>query len=139
MMTDELTARVAGELEVRNAISRIAILADQGDLDEYIDQFTEEAVWGFPGGVRTGRADILAGAVERRAGGVTGPGSNTRHVITTVAVTVEGPDSASGDSYFLFYQNTTTAPTLFNMGWYHDAFTREGDRWRLARRDITLG
>jgi 3-phenylpropionate/cinnamic acid dioxygenase small subunit len=138
-MPDDLTARVAAELEVRNVIARIAILADQGDLDEYIDQFTEEAVWGFPNGERRGRADIMAGAVERRAGGVTGPGSNTRHVITTVTVTVDGSESASADSYFLFYQNTPTAPTLFNMGWYHDGFAREGDRWRLARRDITLG
>ena len=29
--------------------ARIAILADQGDLDEYIaDQFTEDAVWDLP-------------------------------------------------------------------------------------------
>jgi 3-phenylpropionate/cinnamic acid dioxygenase small subunit len=86
-----------------------------------------------------GRDDIRAGAEERRAGGVTGPGSNTRHVITTVAVTVEGADRATADCYFLFYQHTTTNPTLFNMGWYHDVFVRQGDRWRLQRRDITMG
>jgi len=136
-MTEQRSA--ADELEVRSVIARLAILADQGDLDEYVDQFTEDAVWNFPGGSRVGRADIRAGAEERRAGGVTGPGSNTRHVITTLAVTVEGRDRASSDCYFLFYQNTTTTPTLFNMGWYHDVLVREGDRWRLQRRDITMG
>ena len=70
---------------------------------------------------------------------MTGPGSNTRHVITTVSVELGGEDDATADSYFLFYQNTTTAPTLFNMGHYHDTFARQGEVWRLARRDITLG
>jgi uncharacterized protein (TIGR02246 family) len=138
-MADDLLAQTAAELKIRNVIARLALLADQGDLDEYVDQFTEDSLWGFPGGSRQGRNDIRAGAEERRAGGVTGPGSNTRHVITTVSVHVDGDDTATADSYFLFYQNTTTAPTLFNMGHYHDTFTRQGDVWRLARRDITLG
>jgi uncharacterized protein (TIGR02246 family) len=138
-MTDALAAQTAAELKIRNAIARLALLADQGDLDEYVDQFTEDAVWAFPGAPRQGRTDIRAGAEERRAGGVTGPGSNTRHVLTTIAVQLEGEDSATTDSYFLFYQHTTTAPTLFNMGHYHDTFARQGNVWRLARRDITLG
>jgi uncharacterized protein (TIGR02246 family) len=138
-MSDTMAAQTAAELQIRNLISRIALLADQGELAEYLDQFTEDAVWDFPGGPRHGRADILAGAQARRADGVTGPGSATRHVLTTVSVQVLGPDAATGDSYFLFYQHTTTAPTLFNMGHYHDTFAREGDVWRLARRDITLG
>jgi hypothetical protein len=66
-MTDTLAADTAAELKIRNLISRIALLADQGNLDEYIDQFTEDAVWDFPNGPRHGRADILAGATERRA------------------------------------------------------------------------
>ena len=32
-MADELTERVAAELEIRNVISRLAILADHGDID----------------------------------------------------------------------------------------------------------
>jgi 3-phenylpropionate/cinnamic acid dioxygenase small subunit len=138
-MTDIVVADSAAELQIRNLIARIALLADQGELDVYVDQFTDDAVWDFPNGPRHGRADILAGAVERRADKVTGPGSNTRHVITTISVQVLNDEEATSDSYFLFYQNTTTAPTLFNMGHYHDTFAKEGDVWRLARRDITLG
>ncbi len=140
-MTDALVAQTAAELKIRNAIARIALLADQGDLDDYVDQFTEDAVWDFPNGPRRGRDDIRAGAEERRAGGVTGPGSATRHVLTTVSVQLDtgADDTATADSYFLFYQHTTTTPTLFNMGHYHDTFARQGDVWRLARRDITLG
>jgi len=138
-VTEPDVARVAAESEIRNLIARIAILADQGDLDEYIEQFTEDAVWAFPTAPRHGRADIRAGAEARRADGTTGPGTATRHLITTVAVRVDDADSAVADSYFVFLQNTTTSPTIFNMGAYHDTFVHQGNAWRLARREITLG
>ncbi len=138
-MTDAIIPRVAAELAIRNVISRIAILADQGDLDVYADQFTEDAVWDLPTAPRQGRADIRAGAEQRRAEGVTGPDTATRHVITNVAVSVDGPDTGTADSYFVFLHNTTTAPTIFNMGVYHDRFVREHGIWRLARRQISFG
>jgi uncharacterized protein (TIGR02246 family) len=138
-MTEDVLARVAAELEVRNVIARIALLADQGDLDEYIDQFTEDSAWLFPSAPRHGRADIRAGAEARREEGVTGPGSATRHVITNVSVRLDGADRAVADSYFVFLQKTTTSPAIFNMGAYHDSFVRQGQAWRLARREITMG
>lgn len=138
-MTDELLARVAAELEIRNVISRIAILADQGDLDEYVDQFTEDSVWELLTETRHGRADIRAGADARRTENTTGSGSATRHVVTTVAVQIESPVRAVADSYFMFVQNTTTSPTILNMGVYHDMFECEDRVWRLARREITFG
>ncbi len=117
----------------------MAHLADHGELDEYVGLFTEDAAWEYPGGPRRGRADILGGARERRSQKVTGPGSNTRHVITTLAVHVEDATTAVADSYWLFWRDTTTAPVLFNMGHYHDVVRREGGAWRIARREITLG
>jgi len=138
-VTEASVARVEAELEIRNTISRLAILADQGDLDEYVDQFTEDAVWDLPGASRHGRADIRAGAEQRRAEGVTGPGTATRHVITTVSVSVDGPDTAWADSYFMFLRNTAEAPSIVNMGVYHDRFEREDGSWRLAHRQITFG
>lgn len=138
-MTAADLSRVAIELEIRNLIARIAILADQGDLDEYADQFTEDSVWAFPDAHRHGRADIRAGAEARRADGLTGPGSASRHVITNVSVSIEGPDNATADSYFLFFQNTSAVPTILNMGTYRDRFVRQGGTWRLARREITFG
>jgi 3-phenylpropionate/cinnamic acid dioxygenase small subunit len=138
-VNEEVGARIAAELQIRNVIARIAILADQGDLEEYADQFTEDSVWDFPTAPRHGRADIRAGGEARRVEGTTGPGSASRHIITTVAVTVEGADRATADSYFVFLQNTTTSPTIFNMGAYHDTFVCEEQVWRLAHRQITVG
>ncbi|HEV8296815.1 MAG TPA: nuclear transport factor 2 family protein [Acidimicrobiales bacterium] len=135
----DMVRRLADELEIRNLIARLAHLADGGDLNEYVSLFTEDASWEMPGGPRRGRADILAGATERRTTGTTGPGSATRHVLTTIGVTIDDADTATTDSYWMFYGDTTTAPAVRLMGLYHDTFRRTDEGWKLARREITFG
>jgi hypothetical protein len=112
-------SRVTLELEIRNLISRA--------LDEYSNQFTEDAGWAFPNAPRHGRADIRAEAEARRANGLTGPGSASRHVFTNVSVSIDSTDRARADSYFMFVQNILAIPTLLNMGSYRDHFVRQGD------------
>jgi 3-phenylpropionate/cinnamic acid dioxygenase small subunit len=135
------------DAEIRSLLARVAQLADAGELDEYISQFTDDAVWAMPANplmgmdasTRQGHEEILAGVRERRAGGVQGPGTNTRHVITTVAVEAQDETHASARSYYLFFGDTTTTPTLRTMGQYDDVVVK-GDRgWQLAHRTITLG
>jgi uncharacterized protein (TIGR02246 family) len=130
---------VADELAIRNLVARIAHTADFGDLDDYVQLFTEDASWEMPGAPRRGRADIRAGAEERRRTKVTGPGSASRHSITSLAVELTGADTAVGDCYFTFYRETTTNPTVLNMGHYHDDFRFVDGHWRLARRQIVIG
>ncbi|HEY1734096.1 MAG TPA: nuclear transport factor 2 family protein, partial [Acidimicrobiales bacterium] len=130
------------ELAVRNLIARVAHVADGGDLEESRELYTEDAAWEFPGNApRHGRDDILADARQRRDEGVTGPGSATRHVITTLVVTVGGvaEGMATADSYWLYYRDTTTAPVLAGMGQYHDTVRYDDGAWRIARRQIMVG
>jgi uncharacterized protein (TIGR02246 family) len=138
-VTDQVAARIAAELEIRNIIARIAILADQGSLEEYADQFTEDSLWDLPTAPRHGRSEIQAGAEARRTEGITGPGSGSRHIVTTTAITIDGGDCAVADSYFMFLQNTTTSPTILNAGVYHDTFVKQDGKWRITHRRITLG
>src|SRR5215831_1437432 len=92
--------------EIRTVLARIAQLADSGDLDEYVTLFADDAVWampenpsmGMPASEKRGIADIRSGAEERRAGGVQGPGTNTRHVLTTTAIDVESDRRATARS-----------------------------------------
>lgn len=131
--------RVSAELAIRNRIAKVAHTADFGALEEYREHFAENARWEFPGAPRIGREDIVEGAKQRRAEGVTGPQSHTRHVLTTIAVDVHDESSASVDSYFLFFRTTDSQPSLFNMGHYHDTFVVEDGQWRIDVRTITLG
>ncbi len=132
--------RITDVLDIRNTIARIAHLADHGeDLDVYLACFTEDAEWNFPIGARKGHADILAGAQERRASGTTGPGSNSRHILTTIDVRADGGDVATSDAYFIFLVETDQAPRIFNCGHYADTWVRTDDGWKLKVRNITLG
>src|SRR5262245_50528652 len=118
-MSDDLLRRVADELDIRNTLARIAHLSDYGSLEDYVSLFTEDAHWemlqapGAPavGPAKRGRADIMAGATQRRATGGQGPGSNTRHVLTNTVVTLDG-DKARAHSYLVFYKNTNTKPEI---------------------------
>jgi len=126
------------ELAARNVVARVALYADGPDVDAYVNLFTPDAAWEMPGAPRHGHAEIRAGSEERRAAGQIGPGSNTRHVVSTVAVTIDG-DKAVADSYWQFYVDTASAPRLQLMGTYHDELVRVGADWKLARRQITIG
>ncbi len=143
----DLARRVADELEIRNLVARVAQLADSGAIDAYAALYTDDAVWEMPASpatgleasARRGTADIVAGVQERRAAGVQGPGSQTRHVVTTVSVELDGADAATAHSYWTFWSDTATTPTPRTMGEYQDAFQRTDGGWRLAHRTIIMG
>jgi len=126
------------ELAVRNLVARVAQYADGPDVDAYVALFTPDAVWDMPGAPRKGHAEIRAGSEKRRATGQIGPGSNTRHVVSTTAVRVY-EQHAVADSVWQFYVDTNTAPKLQLMGTYRDELRRVGNEWKLDRRQITIG
>lgn len=135
------------DAEVRNALARIAWLADQGTPEEYATCFTEDAVWELTAGAELpippatvcGRAAILSGAIERRAQGVQGPGTFTAHAVSTTSVEFDGR-SAMARSLFMFYTHLDTAPRLSAVGRYADRFSEAADgTWLLAHRSITRG
>ena len=133
-----MSSSAEDELAVRNLVARVAHYADGPDIDAYVAQFTPDAVWDMPGAPRRGQAEIRAGSEERRAAKQVGPGSHTRHVVSTVAVHVEG-DAAVADSCWQFYVDTDTTPRLQLIGMYRDELVRAGDEWKLAHRHITIG
>ena len=138
---------MGADAEIRTVLARIAQLADTGDLEEYLTLFTEDAVWGMPdnpavgmtANEKKGHAEILVGAQERRASGLQGPGTESRHVLTTIAIDVESEDRATARSYFMFFGSTSTTPTLRTMGQYDDVLVKGERGWQLARRRITVG
>jgi 3-phenylpropionate/cinnamic acid dioxygenase small subunit len=148
-VTDDDTRRLSDELAIRNLVARLAHMADMGDLErDYLPLFTEDAEWELPSGadpaatpaVVAGHEAIRADRVQRRASNFQGPGTNTRHINTTLAVRVDGTDTAEAESYWLFVTDTTTtAPVVQGIGRYHDTFRRTPDGWKLARRRIVPG
>ena len=139
-MTDaEELRRIADELEIRDLIARAAQVTDFGELSDYSALWTEDVAWELPDAPVHGSAALVVAAETRRATGSTGPGSNTKHVITTLAVRVDGTDTASSTCYWIFFGDTTTTPVALVMGQYDDTLHREPGGWKIARRQITLG
>jgi hypothetical protein len=146
MAEDQLVRQVADELAIGKLIARIAQLADTGDLTDYATCFAPDAQWVLPGGsgvdlaaqTRSGIDDIVRGAQERRDAGIQGPGTHTRHVVSTTTVDVSG-DRATGRTYYRYYGQTDETPQLLTMGQYDDEFVRTGSGWVMQRRTITRG
>ena len=143
-----MTDRVAAELEIRNVLARLAQLADRGETDAYVALLTDDVVWAMPANPtiglaaseRRGREEIGRGQRERMAAGHQGPGSNTMHVVTTIAVDVATDgDWAVAESYFQYWGDTATAPEIRNLGRYRDELRRTDEGWKLARRSISFG
>jgi 3-phenylpropionate/cinnamic acid dioxygenase small subunit len=138
---------MAAELEIRNLLARVQHMVDSGTLEEYLDLFVDDAVWTSPGtparatppDERRGKTAIRSGVEERRAAGIQGPGTNTQHVNGTLAIEFESDDRAIGTSYFQYYTDTQTAPTLRSVGRYRHTVVRTEAGWKISRRDLFSG
>lgn len=136
------------ELAIRNLLCRLARVVDVGTVEEYLAHFTEDAEWsmsaapniGMEAQRTQGHAALAAGFTDRINRGVQGPGSNTRHVLTTIDVHITGDDTAEADAYWLYLTTTTTTPVIAATGAYRHHLTRcEDGAWRIARRHIVQG
>lgn len=132
------TTDSAAELAIRNLIARMAHAADSGDIADYAKMTVPDAYWQLPSGdPLIGHAAILEGAQARRASGTVGPGSGTRHMITTTWVEVDG-DTARARSHWMFVANTPSGPVLQLAGSYADSFRRTDAGWLFTRRIASL-
>jgi 3-phenylpropionate/cinnamic acid dioxygenase small subunit len=135
------------QMALRNLVSRIAHTADAGELSAYGECFAPDAEWwppeepgvDVPTDPSIGLEHIVSRAADRRAQGVQGPGTHTRHVVSTSAFEMDGPDQARGLSYWRYYTHTAETPRLFSQGEYHDTFVRLEGRWVLLKRVLLRG
>jgi len=146
-MSQSIGDRAVAEFEIRNLLARLAQLADSGDTDEYVSLLTDDIVWAMPpnpsiglaASERRGHEEIAAGQRERMEAGHQGPGSATMHTVSTTSVAFDGDNTATAQSAFAYWGDTTTAPAVRSMGRYLDTFRRTEAGWKLARREITFG
>lgn len=132
---------------VHTVLAKLAHFADIGTVEEYLTQSTTDAIWDFPANpangapasLLTGHTEIEASVRARRAAGVQGPGTNSQHVITNVAVDVVDEDTARARSSWMFLRETLTGPKLAGAGHYDDEFRRVDGVWLLAHRRVSFG
>ena len=82
-----------------------------------------------------GRAEISERMGARRE--ATQP-AQRRHIITNVILDAEGPDRVRAASYLLLGSTEDGALELPVTGRYADVLVRQGDRWVIADRTLTM-
>jgi hypothetical protein len=122
---------------IRNLLGRTALLGDEGAPEDYRQVYAPGAVWRMDtaeaGAVeQRGQDEIVAAAAARRANGVSGPGTGTRHLLIPLVIEVSG-DSAHAVSYLAFLAGTSVAV----VSTYRDKLVRTSEGWRISQRDIT--
>jgi hypothetical protein len=130
MTPDELSARE----ELRELVASYTHLGDGGRLDELVALFEPDA-WLDADRVRyegpEGIGSFFGGIVSGRQ--ATASRTYVRHHIANVTLTLEGPDTASGASYWTVYSDDG----FESSGRYRDTYHRGADgRWRFSSRTI---
>ena len=122
--------------QIVDLLARLAHATDEGTLDEYAACFSEDASLALPGAEPTkGRDNMVASSKARRASGGVGPGSRTRHLVSTTTVQVSG-DSATSSSDVAFYGMEAAGPVVKGVLTYNDSFRRTATGWLLCERKI---
>jgi len=137
--------RIRDELDIRTLLAELAFQADDGEIETYLDLFTEDAVWempanaaaGVPASRCEGRAEISVSVRQRRSIGVQGPGTGGMHHLTTVRIQVDG-DEASGQVYYQFVGLVEGRPAVRTIGRYRDSYRRTAAGWRLSNRTVLI-
>jgi ketosteroid isomerase-like protein len=128
--------RAAIGWECERLIHLYSMLNDAGDFQAMADMFTPDGVFARPsqGDVLIrGRDNILAAYTSR-------PPRFTRHMITTVVVTVEDADTVSAHSYLSLHTGHSgdslprTAESSYFIGDFKDRMVRLNGEWKFKER-----
>lgn len=131
----ELEDRMA----IRQLIETYTVLGDRGRVSEMAWIFAEDASLKTSAWVAEGRAGIIkalssVGAERKAEAQVSASGQRRimRHHLTTCLITFDGPDDATGRTYWINY--TEAGPD--HSGLYADKFRRRDGQWRIVDREV---
>ena len=128
--------RAAIAWECERLIHLYAMLNDAGDFQAMADMFVEDGVFARPTQADVpirGKAAILQAYASR-------PPRFTRHLITSVVVTVEDEDNARAHSYLSLHTGQPgegllrLAEPAYLIGDFKDRFVRRDSAWKFSER-----
>lgn len=123
---------IAARLEIQDLIAKYVQYADTGKADEQAALFAEDGTLNE----HRGRDAIAAWVRGLRQTFSAGPGApGVRHHVSSINITVEGPDTARGVAYYLVMRSHG----VDHWGVYRDRYVRVDGRWLFADRQTSRG
>jgi hypothetical protein len=121
---------------IRNTLAAYNLAGDRARVDDLAATFLEDGVLATPTATYRGRTEILAGLGGRVSEAPAAGRRPTlvRHHLTTSAVTLTGPTSAEGRSYFIVFSDIG----LDHAGHYVDRLRKVAQAWLFERRDVRV-
>jgi ketosteroid isomerase-like protein len=127
-------ARLVAEAEIRRTIAGYCQTCDDGRFAEFGEYFTEDAVLVIFGEEQQGRDAVVAWITESQPAELRG-----KHVTVNSMIDIDlDGERATGTTDFIFLGRSPDGLRIITAGRYLDEFTRAGERWLFARREITF-
>lgn len=124
-MTDAEMQRMADEHDISRVLAEYCLRLEVNAFDEWLDLFTDDAIYEVHRRILNGRAEISA-MLSQAPHGVHLPGA-TR-------IRLSG-DSADVIQSYLFIANSSDS---WNSGWYHHSLVRAAGGWKIARTAVKM-
>lgn len=124
-MTNADLQEIADEVAIRRVLDEYCLRLEINAFDEWLDLFTDDAIYEVHRRTLKGRAEISA-MLSQAPHGVHLPGA-TR-------ITLDGGRAEVIQSY-LFIANSNDS---WNSGWYHHSLVRVADGWKIARTAVKM-
>lgn len=124
----------ADKAEIRHILTSLNQGADFNDSDLWVSQWTPDGSWTRPDGESFVGHDRLR--EYRRSTRVPGGGASGRRHWTNGVVLTPTADGATGRTYYMLLDISTTPPAVSSAGHYEDVFARTADGWRIKQRII---
>jgi hypothetical protein len=139
-MTLSSIERAAIAWECERLIHHYAMLNDAGDFQAMVEMFADDGVFARPT-----QADVLIRGKDAILAAYTSrPPRFTRHLITSVVVTVDDADHARAHSYLTLHTGQPgeglprPAEPAYLIGDFKDCFIRERNLWKFSERRGSL-
>jgi ketosteroid isomerase-like protein len=120
------------EKAIRELLAAYCYCLDRGDVDAFVQLFTEDCVWdGGPWGRAEGRRALR----ESKTSTVGTSAVKSRHLSSNEIISVTG-DTAVARSYVLVMNVAQSPPVPLVLGCYEDQFAKSGGRWLFKSRSL---
>lgn len=129
----------ADVLTIQSVVTRLMHSSDYGDLDEYMEYYTEDATWtrAASGEHLEGRGPILESRRQMRAFKDDHDAHDSYHMLTNILVDIaDDGDHATCNSYMFVFKQCRTTPAVGVIARYEDQFRRTPHGWKLASRVV---